>query len=273
MAPPMLDDPLLLRFAADKPDEMAALLGSCDLSELSELIEGLPLVSAASLSVRLPSWQLNGLLGTLEPALIGQMLITAQSDEAVALASHLHESRYPAILEAVPAEQRRALNELLEFPSHSVATLATKDFIRVQENMTCGDFSEQLSSRADTDPLPVLVVDMQGKYRGMLNLQAAYARKNRVLPVGEVAIEVEALNGLTDAHNALSARQWMKHPELPVVDGRHRVLGVVSRPSLVRVAGNADSLEFDFEQVLAELATGYMDTCASVLDSVLGKRK
>jgi hypothetical protein len=107
----------------------------------------------------------------------------------------------------------------------------------------------------------------------MLNLQATYARKNRARSVGEVATAVEALQGLTDARTALSARQWMRYPELPVVDGRHRVLGVVSRPSLARVAGNADTLEFDFERVLAELATGYMDTCASVLDSVLGKRK
>lgn len=268
-----LDDPLLLQFAAGKPDEMAALLGNTNLSQLSELIESLPVASAASISSRLPSWQLTGLLGKLEPALIARMLATAKADEAVALVSHLHESRNAAILDTVSTPQRRALYELLEFPSRSVASLVTTKFIRVAQDTPCGIFSEQLSTSTDTSPRPVLVVDQQGRYVGILNLQAAYSRKNRTRPAGEVAVNTPPLNGLTDASTALTARQWLKYTELPVIDNRHRVLGVVSRASLERVVGDSAPLEFSLERVLSEISIGYLNTCARVLESLLGRPK
>ena len=153
-----LDDPLLQQFARDRPDEMAALLAGSDLGELSDLIESLPVDRAACLAARLPSWQLTGLLGNLKPELIARLLQAARSGDAVALVSHLHESRYAGILEAASPEERRSLNELLEFPSHSVASLVTTGFIRVVAETTCGVFSEQLSANTDTRPRPVLVV-------------------------------------------------------------------------------------------------------------------
>ncbi len=269
----VLEDPLLLQFAADKPDEMAAWLGLCDLGDLSELIESLPLESAASLAARLPSWQLTGLMSTLDADILAQILTTARNDDAVALVSHISESRYPSLLEAVSTEQRRELYELLEFPTHSVASLVSTGFIRVQDDIACGAFSEQLSKSTDTSARPVIVVDKEGKYRGILSLQAAYARKNHSRSVGEVAFAVDALNGLTDAATALSARQWLNYTVLPVVDGRHRVLGVVSRAALARVAGVSETLDFNFEKVVTELAAGYIETCAKVLESVLGKSK
>ena len=266
-------DPLLLQFASDKPDEMAALLGNSELQELSGILERLPEASAASLAARLPSWQLTGLLGSIEPALLARMLGAAKTDEAVALVSHLNESRYASVLEAVPAPERRSLYELLEFPSYSVAALVTTDFIRVQESTSCGTFSEQLSASTDTSPRAVLVVDQNGKYRGILSLPAAYSRKNRARPVGQIAINVEPLNGNTAASQALTARQWIKYSELPVVDSRHRILGVVNRASLERVAGDFAPREFSFERVLSELATAYLSLCARVLESVLGRPK
>lgn len=268
-----LDDHLLLQFAAEKPEEMAALLTSHELPELAALIESLPLATAAGLMACLSSWQLTGLLRTLEPALVGRLLLIAQGNDAITLASHLQESRYSVVLATVPPRQRRPLYELLEFPTHSVASLVTKEFIRVSETTICGDFCEQLSANTDTTPRTVLVVDDEGKYLGILSLQAVIARKNRPLRVGDIADSVEALNGFTNVRTALSARQWMQYSELPVVDGRHRVIGVVSRATVTRVAGDTDTVSFNLEQVFSELANAYLDVCARMLESILGKQK
>jgi len=81
------------------------------------------------------------------------------------------------------------------------------------------------------------------------------------------------LNGNTAANQALIARQWMKYSELPVVDSRHRVLGVVTRVSLERVAGDFAPMQFNLERVLSELATAYLSLCARVLESVFGRPK
>jgi predicted transcriptional regulator len=91
--------------------------------------------------------------------------------------------------------------------------------------------------------------------------------------VGEIADSVEALNGFTNVRTALSARQWMEYSELPVVDGRHRVIGVVSRASVTRVAGESSAVTFNLEQVFSELANAYLEVCARMLESLLGKPK
>ena len=91
-------DPLLLQFASDKPDEMAALLANSELRELTEMLESLPVASAASLAARLPSWQLSSLLTIMDASLLARMLRAAKTDDAVALVSHLNESRYESIL-------------------------------------------------------------------------------------------------------------------------------------------------------------------------------
>ena len=158
-------DPLLLQFASDRPDEMAALHANSARRELAEMLEILPVASAASIASRLPSWQLSSQLTTIDSAFLARMLRGAKTDEAVALVSHLNESRYKSILEAVPVAERRSLYELLEFPSYSVASLVTTEFIRVPENTSCRVFCEQLSASADTSPRPVLVVDQRGRYR------------------------------------------------------------------------------------------------------------
>ncbi len=266
-------DPLLLQFARTRPDEMAGAMANADLREISDLIADLPADLAASVATRLPSWQLTGLLGSLEPESISAMLISAPSDVAVAIVSHLQESRYPTILEASPAGKRLSLRQLFDFPSHSLASMATTRFIRVAATTTCGEFSRQLSYSSDTRQRPVLVVDAQGRYLGMLNLQAAYSLKNRAKPVAEVAVQVEPLSGLTSAESALSSRLWTRYNELPVVDGRHRLLGVVSRAALQRVAGDATAVEFSTERLFSELAAGYLSTCGRLLEAMLGKTR
>jgi len=264
-------DPLLLAFAKTRPEELAGVLATADTRELAEFIGGLPENVAALLVTRLPSWQLTGLLGALEPDQISRMLTVAATDDAVAIVSHLQESRYPAILEACPDESRLALRQLFNYPTHSLASLATTRFIRVAAKTTCGEFSRQLSSTSDTRPRPILVVDDRGKYLGILSLQAVFSMKKRSKAVAEVTIHLEPLSGLTSAESALGSRLWNRYTELPVVDNRHRVLGVVSRAALQRIAGDDALAEFSTERLFSELAYGYFSTCGRLLESLLGR--
>ncbi len=266
-------DPLVERFAADKPDEMAVLLANSELRELLPMLESLPVATAVTLAAHLPSWQLTSLLSDIDAALLAKLLVAAQTDEAVALVSHLSDSRYASVIDSVPASQRQPLYELLEFPAYSVASLASTEFIRVLESSSCEALSEQLSNSDNTRPRPVLVVDQQGKYIGMVSLLAVYSRKNGSRLLGQISVPIEPLNGNMAASQAVTAKQWMRHAELPVVDSRYRLLGVVNRASLERVSRDLAPMEFSLERVLSELATAYLNLCARILESVFGRPK
>jgi len=46
---------------------------------------------------------------------------------------------------------------------------------------------------------------------------------------------------------------------------------VVSRAALLRIVGEGGSGEFTPGQILAEVATGYLRTCADLLEGLLGR--
>lgn len=266
-------DKLVLQFAETRPDDVALLLADTDPEELISLLSCLPHASSAALAARLPSWQLAGVLTRIDAEYLSAILLAAPMDDAVALVAHLHESRYPGLLSASKDSQVLELRRLLEAPLHTVASLATTRFIRVDESTTCSAFGDQLSRSNETRPRLIIVVDKLGKYRGLLDLQSIYAFRNRALSVGEIAREIEPLNGVTEAQTALSAILWLKFTELPVVDNKRRLLGVVSRASLQRLAGESPPMAFTLDDVLADMSAAYLFTCSSLLEVLLGKSR
>lgn len=267
----MAEDALLAHFAASRPQEMASALSVADPGAVADFIRDLPAGSDAMIAARLPSWQLTGLLSTLAPDTIGRMLLAASTDDAVAVVSHLSETRYPAILEAAPEQRRAELQQLLEFPAHSIASLATTSFVRVAAHTRCRDFGLQLSEGSEPVAGPVVVVDGAGRYLGMVNPHALYRRRNAGRTLAEVAVAVAPLNGAADIDTALGSRLWASQPELPVVDRQHRLLGVVNRAALLRVAGDREPAPYSVERLFADLAIGYLDTCGRVVESLLGR--
>ncbi len=268
----LLNDPLILHFARERPDELAGILSGANLNELVQLLSELPPETAATLSARLPSWQLNGLLGKLQPDIIKHILLRASTSDAVAIVSQLAEYRYPAILEVCDDSEKSRLRKLFDFPSHSLASLVIPQFISVEGNLSCEEFSRRLTQNDDTRPHPIFVVDGQGKYLGRLFAQAIFPIRNRKKPVSEVMTRVEALSGMTSAESALNSRLWTQYLDLAVVDSRHRLLGVVNRSLLQRVAGNHSRTEFSTERLFSELAIDYLNACSQLLESFLGKK-
>jgi len=266
-----LDDPLVLAFAARRPEELAAALADAGTADLADFITSLPRGTDARIAARLPSWQLGGLLSTLHPRAVCSMLLGAAIDDAVAIVAHLPQSAGPAVLAACPEQRRQWLRQLLEYPTHSIASLATTNFIRVAGDVRCASFAEQLAERSEASPEPILVVDAQGHYLGLLSPQTLFRRRNASRNTADIAVAVPPLNGETDAATAMQSRQWAQYTELPVIDRQRRVLGVVSRAALLRVVGDAQPPALTLERLFAELATNYFDTCSHLVETLLGR--
>jgi Mg/Co/Ni transporter MgtE len=257
----MSTDPLLVSFASAQPEELANLLVSADLDELTSILLQLPEAVAAQLASNLPSWQLSSVLQALEPALVGKMLTAAQHEDAIALVSHLNENQYPQILAASSRARRKALSLLFDFPSHSLAALASPEFIRVAGNTRCQQFHKQLQRHEERVALPIYTVDEQGGYLGEVSLIAVIADCNRHLPVRDIANPVVALSGRMSASAAIKLPQWLHHDSLPVVDARKRLLGTLSRHSLHKIVPADVARGYHLDQMVADTAQRFLEFC------------
>lgn len=266
------NDPFILHFAREKPDELVGILSGANTADIAQLLAELPAASAADLAARLPSWQLSSLLNKLSPEKIKELLIAASTSDAVSIVAQLPEFRYAAILDASDESEKSTLRRLFDFPSHSLASLAVPQFISVEAHLSCEEFSRRLTQNEDTRPYPIFVIDDQRKYLGRLFPQAIFPMNNRKKPVREVMTRVEALSGMTSAESALNSRLWTQYLDLAVVDSRHRLLGVVNRNLLQRVAGSHTRSKFSTERLFSELAIDYLNACSHLLESFLGRK-
>jgi len=269
----LAEDALLAHFAASRPEEMANALSAADSESLTTFLRDLPAGADAMVAARLPSWQLSHLLHAMAPADIARLLLDASTDDAVAIVAHMPETRYAGVLEAAPENQRDKLGQLLAFPSHSLASLASAAFVRAAGHTPCRDLGRQLSQRSEPVTGPVVIVDASGRYLGLVEAHALYRQRNAGRTLGEVAAPVAPFSGATDIGMALNSRLWARYPDLPVVDHRQRLLGVVNRAALLRVAGSRELEPYSVERLFTDLAIGYLDTCGQVVESLLGRPK
>jgi magnesium transporter len=262
-------DPLLLQFADSHPDELAGLLADAGPGELAELLNTLPLANSTRLAARLPSRALSQLLAQQADQVTGDMLLAAKHDDAVALVSHLQESRYAAILDACPRKKRKRLERLFEFPSLSLSSLASPEFIRVSCDALCESISLELQAYRDTHPRPIFAVDSNGTYQGMVNALALIARKNRKLQVRAITEFVPPLSGDLGSAAARESPEWLKYLALPVTDSHQRIIGAITREQLQRFLPDTGAARGGLELILSELAEGYLDFCAEMMRSLL----
>ena len=271
---PTNSDPLLARFAATQPAELAGLLGEVETDELLQLVQLLPAKAVARLAASLSSRQLSRLLAELPPEVIGELLGEAQGDDAVALVSHLRESAYPQVLAVSGKARRKLLTRLFDFPTRSVAAMATTDFIRVKGDTRCDNFLTDLGLNEEATVAPIYVVNEQGLYTGVLNPLTLISRKNQKRRVQDIAFFVPALSGRMPAATALKSTQWSQYVNLPVVDGKKRLMGTVKRSQLEKVVPGTRAERYELERVLIDAATHYLAFCEHLLKLLLlGKPK
>jgi len=264
-------DPLLLNFASTRPANVAELVADYAPQELMEFLQALPGDVAAPIMARLSTQQLNNVLPMMAPAAIGRILLTGTHADATSILAHLPASLYPEILNASPDTDRATLQRHFQYPTRTLSALATPEFVRVEQDMTCGQLKAQLENIEDLADRPVFVVDRTARYRGMVLLASVLPARNAELPVARVLRTVEALSGRTPIVTALSAPQWKQYPALAVVDVQQHILGAVTLAQLEHAVSMSDLKPYGVEDMIQQVATSYIDLCAELLDAATGR--
>ena len=267
----MESDLLLVDFASRHPREMANLLAGVETETLLTLVEQLPFSVAAQLCASLPSAELKRLLRGMSPGLVSSLLLAARHEQAIALVSHIPESAYSDILAATERRRRGAVTRLFDVPMRSVAALAVPEFMRVLADTRCEDIIKQLAGETPPFRLPILVVDEQGTFVGELDPADIIIAASGGAMARQVVRPLDPLNGRVSAEDALGAAEWEDHLQLPVVDAKHRLIGVVERDVLARHARTGDAPAFGLDALLIGMARWYLDFCSHTLRLLLSR--
>ena len=265
-------DPLLLKFAAGRPREVAALLAAEPAAESGRFLESLPPGSAAEVLSQISSQKLAEVLAALDPAALGRILLAARRMDQLTLLSHIPSRAYDRIAKAAGEEAGARLRRLFDAPVRNLAAIAQPDFISVEVNTTCAEIKQELEARKSNKDLPLFAVDTEAVFKGIVSPLAVLPGRNAGVTAAEVLDPVVPLSGNVRIHAALAAAQWRRHAVLPVVDTAGHVLGAVSREQ-IESTHDTDDGQSGLESLIESATESYLALCAELLELAIGGKR
>lgn len=265
-------DPLSADFARRFPDSFARVLAHAG-DEADAVVRALPASTAAAVVTRLPAPRIEAMLagGGHEPE---RWLAEASFEDAVALLSRMpRESRLTLVNSLRDRERRQQLLRHQQYPAHSVGALVGDIPQRLSIDSPIAEILLELREIGGSVPVPLVVVDHQGRYQGVLNTWRLLSRDR---PTGTVATYVDRVSPLspeTSIANAAENQQWDQLGWLPVVDGRGRVLGAVSRAAILKAARLQAGGALGAGDLTLELLRDAVYVLGNLLDAVLMRNR
>jgi Mg/Co/Ni transporter MgtE len=265
--------PLRTAYARNHPDELAAFLAAQPYDTLVAALNGLPADAGVRVIAKLPRNLAVRLLATQSDATVANWLAQADLNDALNVLLHLREDRRSAVLASLPVRHmRRTLERLVVYPQKTVGALVDPTVVRLTAATTlevaiatlrAGDFQQQEW---------IWVVDSDSRYLGLLDLSRALLAQSDQFTVGELALTLEPLRAETGLTAARDVKEWLKHPELPVVDYQNHLLGGLSRARLMSALQHDAPADIGILDSVTALANQYFRVMRICLDDLLGTR-
>lgn len=266
-------DPVIADFAERYPDAFASALRQGSDEEIAAIVASLPLPSVASVVARLPAARLLVLLesGQHSPR---DWIENAPFDDAIMLLSRMRRERRVALVGSVRDRKlQRQLMRHQQYPRHSTGFYVEDVFLRIDIDTPASVVLEDLRSDERDDPPLMVVVDAAGRYAGVLN--PWHLVSNR-LTSQRLSDHVEYIQPIAPESPITAAAEhegWLEHNWLPVVDNKHRVLGAISRSTILGAASHVLPSQQGTASLFLELVDGVTHTFGEMLEGLLGRRR
>lgn len=267
-------NPLRVAFARQHPAELAAFLATQPHADMLQALHGLPADVGAGVIAKLPHPLAVNLLASQSDEIVSAWLSRASLDDALTLVLHLEEDRRARILATVPIRHmRRTLERLVVYPKKTVGALVDPTIVRLQDATPLGQAIEMLRAGEYGELEWIWVVDAEARYVGLLDLSKALLSRSAQSRVDELAVRLEPLRAETALLAARDVSEWMKHPELPIVDHQNHLLGALSRVRLMQALERELPSDHGIVEGLSALTEGYFRILGVCLGELLGQRE
>jgi len=158
-------------------------------------------------------------------------------DDAVEVIGELDDAVQQEILAAVPAAERRMVEEALTFPEESAGRLMRRDVVALPMFWNIGQTIDYLRSSKDlpSEFYAVFVVDPAHKPLGMITLSDILRNARDVKLASLLEGEPTTVSADTDQEEVAYLFQQYGLTEVAVVDGGGRLLGAITFDDMVDV--------------------------------------
>lgn len=206
---------------------------------------------AAEVFTELDSEVKEKLISLLTDKELKEVIDELYMDETVDLIEEMPSNIIKRILKHIDKEDRKLINELLNYPEDSAGSIMTTEFIDFKENMTIEECFKKIKKEGmDKQTLyTCYVLSLTRKIVGVVGLKTLLLAKKEQKISEIMDTNVITVNTLDDQEEVAQKFDKYNKYALPVVDNEKRLVGIITVDDAVDVM--QEEAEEDFEKMAA----------------------
>lgn len=267
-----MSTPLAQAYAESHPQQVAQQLDQFPATEVMEFLYSLEPRVMAPVIRHLSTNKTKSILQSMDAKTIATLLSNADHDDSLIIISCLANERYQEIIDA-SADEAGLRARLYGYSSLSVGAFANPQFITAKKGQLVSGLIKEFESELESQDIPIFIVE-NGFLLGQLPTFKLFTTKHYEENVENLMEQIQPLRATTNISTALNANQWLDHHTLPVVDKNNILIGVVTRKHLQHTTTHqSTNTPLGVDEIAAQLAVGYFDTCANLLNILVREPK
>ena len=183
-------------------------------------------------------------------------------DDTVDLIEEMPSNVVKRILKAVNKEDRKTINELLQYPEDSAGSIMTTEFIDLKESMTVEEALERIRTMGvDSETIyNCYVLNRNRILLGIVNIKGILISKPGTLIKDLMATNIISVNTMEDQEEVTKVFDKYDYYALPVVDNENRLVGIITMDDAINVIQDEVAEDFEKMAAISPNEDGYFET-------------
>ena len=150
------------------------------------------------------------------------------------------------ILETIPPEERKIINEFLSYPEDSAGSIMTNEFIDLKEDITVKQALNKIRQEGmDKETIyTCYVLDKTRKLIGLVSIKDLILADSNLLIKDIMNENIIKCHTLEDRENVARKLQKYNFLALPIVDNENRLVGIVTFDDAINVLQQENTEDF-----------------------------
>ena len=216
---------------------------------------------AAEVFSYLATPQRKEIVSSIHVNLLNHILNELYFDDKIDFLEEMPSNFVKNLIANSPLEERKLLNQFLNYPENSAGSLMTIEFVDLKKNMTVRQALDRIKLTAvDKETIyTCYVLDDTRRLEGLVSLRRLVLSDENVL-IADIMHEDVVVTQVTDDQEDV-AESFKKYDliAVPVVDGEKRLVGIITIDDIVDVIERENTEDFQKMAAMAPTDEAYLD--------------
>ena len=230
-------DVLLNYIAADIAEMLEDVLEDVGMEKTIILFRMLPKDVSVDVFSYLPGDDQADIIQGITDREITYIMKELDFDDKIDVLEELPANIVSKILEKTPRDERKLINEFLNYPEDSAGSLMTPEYISLKDTMTVADALAHIKKVGmDSETIYLCYVKhADRKLEGVVSLRTLVISDADVLVSDLMETDYVYLNVYDDQEEVAEAFKKYGFLAIPVVDNEHRLVGIITVDDVMEV--------------------------------------